>query len=82
MWQVGLSPATRGTLAGWLDLRSARRFIPGYAGNAYVLGSAADSITVYPRLRGERCTKINRYAKYIGLSPATRGTPSAQDIPS
>ena len=50
----GLSPATRGTRSAGFEHWRRRRFIPGYAGNAFTIIRNKKPLAVYPRLRGER----------------------------
>ena len=50
----GSSPHTRGTLSTRHRLPDARRFIPAYAGNARPDRMAMLTMTVHPRIRGER----------------------------
>ncbi len=71
---AGLSPATRGTRVGLEFVGFAQRFIPGYAGNAYLELFKGSNTTVYPRLRGERDAGNAVGTWSSGLSPATRGT--------
>ena len=51
---IGSSPHTRGTLVRRVSGRFAYRFIPAYAGNALPDRVARYSVTVHPRIRGER----------------------------
>ncbi len=73
----GLSPATRGTLNVAIPCLFAKRFIPGYAGNTSASNAGFSSGSVYPRLRGEHAVGRQCLVEKIGLSPATRGTPSS-----
>ena len=79
---LGLSPATRGTPDCAGQRRDAVRFIPGYAGNAWMASNTVDCSPVYPRLRGERGSSANACTAAYGLSPATRGTLWVQKSPA
>ena len=50
------------------------RFIPAYAGNAFVPKCVASSISVHPRIRGERMSDGSTAMSADGSSPHTRGT--------
>ena len=50
------------------------RFIPAYAGNAWVPYASGSSNTVHPRIRGERSSTSIMTAARAGSSPHTRGT--------
>ncbi len=56
------------------------RFIPGYAGNAWIDLILSGKKTVYPRLRGERLGHCLASCSACGLSPATRGTRYGQNL--
>ena len=70
----GLSPASRGTLRNNPRNERRRRFIPGFAGNAFHHEHHEHSLAVYPRLRGERSSNPKQFGSFNGLSPASRGT--------
>ena len=74
----GLSPATRGTHKRASVVGKYKRFIPGYAGNAWRYGCRSLLFAVYPRLRGERRLTRRDDKPANGLSPATRGTQANQ----
>ena len=70
----GSSPHTRGTLLRAPALLPVWRFIPAYAGNAYRTGGVATSVSVHPRIRGERPAALLPWLAWAGSSPHTRGT--------
>ena len=70
----GSSPHTRGTRANMRPCRSMSRFIPAYAGNARMGGTARPPRTVHPRIRGERRMLSENDSVSSGSSPHTRGT--------
>ena len=78
----GLSPASRGTLSCCKTGTRAKRFIPGFAGNALSRSGNIVTATVYPRLRGERALSKLIQVKVSGLSPASRGTHQQRHRPS
>jgi len=73
--ESGLSPLTRGTRHWCHQQRSLVRFIPAYAGNTSSPAQVAPLRSVYPRLRGEHKTEMQKIRFVFGLSPLTRGTP-------
>ena len=70
----GSSPHTRGTLAHAARPVHQARFIPAYAGNARPDRMAMLTMTVHPRIRGERVCMGLRPIPRAGSSPHTRGT--------
>ena len=70
----GSSPHTRGTPAWAIRFVAKHRFIPAYAGNAFLLQHQQVSRTVHPRIRGERPAPGSRIGGNGGSSPHTRGT--------
>ena len=75
---AGSSPHARGTPAGCSVGRRSLRFIPACAGNADLLHARSSSLTVHPRMRGERWTStVSRHSR-IGSSPHARGTPARE----
>ena len=72
--RAGSSPHTRGTLRDGTPGRAILRFIPAYAGNAFWGCSSAASVSVHPRIRGERCVTHSMCPAIGGSSPHTRGT--------
>ena len=71
---TGSSPHTRGTLVIHAVHLGQIRFIPAYAGNASCLRRHAESMTVHPRIRGERARAGIGHEVEAGSSPHTRGT--------
>ena len=75
---AGSSPHARGTPAGCSVGRRSLRFIPACAGNADLLHARSSSLTVHPRMRGERWkSTVSRHSR-IGSSPHARGTPARE----
>ena len=79
-YKFGSSPHTRGT-----HVRSHRyalplRFIPAYAGNAWVRYIWTRTRPVHPRIRGERMSRAMQDASGSGSSPHTRGTPTSSNL--
>ena len=72
----GSSPHTRGTLTSVLAGILRVRFIPAYAGNAVRRSSPCSTLTVHPRMRGERLAQRGRTGSLGGSSPHARGTRS------
>ena len=70
----GSSPHARGTRAGDPPSPRAGRFIPACAGNARVIEAFSCSVSVHPRMRGERSFDNSAALARIGSSPHTRGT--------
>ncbi len=70
----GLSPLARGTPEISVSGQSTGRFIPAGAGNTLLLSAPVNSITVYPRWRGEHCQSAGLFIPGHGLSPLARGT--------
>ena len=70
----GSSPHTRGTLAHAARPVHQARFIPAYAGNARPDRMAMLTMTVHPRIRGERSSVGAATFSIGGSSPHTRGT--------
>src|SRR5205823_848790 len=52
-----------------------RRFIPACAGNALPHRAASASVSVHPRVRGERAVERESLLTAAGSSPRARGTP-------
>ena len=73
---AGSSPHTRGTRRRRYVPQGLHRFIPAYAGNASTRKRLMASVTVHPRIRGERSEKPAARCLGIGSSPHTRGTPT------
>ena len=79
-YKFGSSPHTRGT-----HVRSHRyalplRFIPAYAGNAWVRYIWTRTRPVHPRIRGERMSRAMQDPSGSGSSPHTRGTPTSSNL--
>ena len=72
---AGSSPHARGTQARHLGQDQGIRFIPACAGNAVYAASGSVSITVHPRMRGERDIVRAHVNSANGSSPHARGTP-------
>ncbi len=70
----GLSPLARGTLTAAMEIQLPARFIPAGAGNTACSPARQDTISVYPRWRGEHTTFDSGYLVPFGLSPLARGT--------
>ncbi len=70
----GLSPLARGTLTAWYAESHPERFIPAGAGNTEASNIWWTKRTVYPRWRGEHCTRRVLATGHPGLSPLARGT--------
>ena len=78
---AGSSPHTRGTHDIEAHWRFHYRFIPAYAGNAATLRASCASVSVHPRIRGERLRRsIDTHGRQ-GSSPHTRGTPNGRNTP-
>ena len=71
---TGSSPRVRGTRDGHRHAALPVRFIPACAGNARRVTWATGSVTVHPRVCGERPALMNVAAATIGSSPRVRGT--------
>ena len=76
----GLSPLARGTLTAWYAESHPERFIPAGAGNTEASNIWWTKRTVYPRWRGEHCTRRVLATGHPGLSPLTRGTRICQRL--
>ena len=75
IWRtVGSSPHTRGTQPNKEFCKSAKRFIPAYAGNAVHGFARIGKLLVHPRIRGERRASRSSRTGRAGSSPHTRGT--------
>ncbi len=72
----GSSPHGRGTHQAEHGLRSGRRFIPAWAGNAERSTTQARTLPVHPRMGGERRAGEAGEAGEVGSSPHGRGTRS------
>ena len=70
----GSSPHARGTHLLGLGHGLVQRFIPAYAGNAFGVLLNASSISVHPRMRGERLAAMALWLVALGSSPHARGT--------
>jgi len=70
----GSSPRARGTLPRYRSASLPQRFIPAGAGNALILGSMRQDMTVHPRGRGERLLTWPSDIFACGSSPRARGT--------
>ena len=75
----GSSPHTRGTLRVPCCRRWHIRFIPAYAGNAVRRSSPCSTLTVHPRIRGERSMCSSTLWMNVGSSPHARGTHHADN---
>ena len=73
---VGLSPPTRGSLAGPLYVTVTVRSIPAHAGKPSTLQQSILILEVYPRPRGEAALPASAQQVSEGLSPPTRGSPT------
>ena len=76
----GLSPLARGTLTAWYAESHPERFIPAGAGNTEASNIWWTKRTVYPRWRGEHCTRRVLATGHPGLSPLARGTRICQRL--
>ena len=72
----GLSPRTRGNLAGRQGMKLSEGSIPANAGEPLRLMPSAPSYGVYPRERGGTRVAIVGKLAPSGLSPRTRGNPT------
>ncbi len=72
----GSSPRVRGTPGRGYHPRSGDRFIPACAGNASLGGAPSASLSVHPRVCGERSRWTNGKPFCAGSSPRVRGTPA------
>ena len=70
----GLSPCARGTRITINNVINHFRFIPVCSGNACECFDIRQSLSVYPRVLGERGTATATSLPYCGLSPCARGT--------
>ncbi len=70
----GLSPLARGTRHMPDHMCSNGRFIPAGAGNSRSRGRHGQSMSVYPRWRGELTMYDRKTSDWRGLSPLARGT--------
>ena len=73
---AGSSPHARGTLFFIHFRLFAFRFIPACAGNACCRNAAQITVTVHPRMRGERLKQRSSKNRPRGSSPHARGTRS------
>ncbi len=71
----GSSPRVRGTPELWMRGHNKGRFIPACAGNAAAVRRTSRSITVHPRVCGERYGRRLGGGLMAGSSPRVRGTP-------
>ena len=72
----GSSPHARGTRLRIADGKTDCRFIPACAGNAILILPQSVTLTVHPRMRGERPEFQRRERSQCGSSPHARGTPT------
>ena len=79
-YKFGSSPHTRGTHARSHRYALPLRFIPAYAGNAWVRYIWTRTRPVHPRIRGERMSRAMQDASGSGSSPHTRGTPTSSNL--
>ena len=70
----GSSPHTRGTPHDQIHDSAIARFIPAYAGNAFLAPGYPLPCPVHPRIRGERVSGNCSACSSPGSSPHTRGT--------
>ena len=73
-FNLGSSPHARGTPERRWPTCRLHRFIPACAGNAGEPGIWTRSMTVHPRMRGERSTVRRADLAIAGSSPHARGT--------
>ena len=73
-FEFGSSPRVRGTLRQEVALEIIKRFIPACAGNAVIVPSYLKTLTVHPRVCGERLNVIFHECPAAGSSPRVRGT--------
>ena len=78
----GLSPLARGTPSHFVIAQAQPRFIPAGAGNTRPGANRKSATPVYPRWRGEHCSKLAVVDENIGLSPLARGTPALTASPT
>ena len=78
----GLSPPTRGNLAGRAHSGAPRRSIPAHAGEPPYQTLSPRSGAVYPRPRGGTYCKACGRRLQGGLSPPTRGNQIAAPVPA
>ena len=76
--RYGLSPPTRGSLRPGLTGATHSGSIPAHAGEPYSCSYRPYRIGVYPRPRGGAPGTDGFGIEYQGLSPPTRGSPSAR----
>ena len=77
VWPSGLSPPTRGNLKVKRPSKRAMWSIPAHAGEPLPARGGGGPSPVYPRPRGGTWTPCKRHSMVVGLSPPTRGNPSA-----
>ena len=70
----GSSPRMRGTHPHVAPDRLLQRFIPAYAGNAYIGSGNMSTAPVHPRVCGERIRLMDGELLMGGSSPRMRGT--------
>ena len=75
----GLSPLARGTPGKIRMIAYPERFIPAGAGNTWRRLAPDQTLTVYPRWRGEHTDSVTLHNADCGLSPLARGTPTTRD---
>ncbi len=71
---IGSSPRLRGTRAVGRSAAVLHRFIPAFAGNAYIEPGRIQTLPVHPRVCGERSFQQRPSARTRGSSPRLRGT--------
>ena len=72
--RVGSSPHARGTRIRPSFGVQSFRFIPACAGNAILILPQSVTLTVHPRMRGERQLAVETVIFAVGSSPHARGT--------
>ena len=79
----GSSPHARGTPPFVGDKKLPQRFIPACAGNAVLAALGVGTVTVHPRMRGERGRISALFQWKTGSSPHARGTrfAAAHNVP-
>ena len=78
---VGLSPPTRGSLLGHLEIRLLRRSIPAHTGKPASRSGPTPTAEVYPRPHGEAAVRCDQEHGLRGLSPPTRGSRPGGRVP-
>ena len=78
IWQVGLSPPTRGNLCELKPVYITARSIPAHAGEPQGRRRLRWTTPVYPRPRGGTRKREGKEIWQVGLSPPTRGNPDIE----